>query len=468
MRPADETWIVLTDRSVAVGAADRPVRTRRVIVQVALAAIVALVVVGVAGSLISKRLAESQSVHDAARTTDLIADSVVQPALTDAAVGSIAVAATVLDPVVRSSVLSTSLVRVKIWQPDGTILYSDDSRLTGQRFALDDGARGALTAPRTEAGVSDLRRPENRFERSQGKLLEVYRPVWTPNGSPLLLETYFRYSVVNDNSSALWRGFVGVMLSSLAAVFLLLVPLVWMLFERTRRAQRQRESMIGRALDASREERERIAATLHDGVAQQLAAASFATAGEAARAEADGDAALAARLRDTAATMRASIAGVRSLLVDIYPPSLRRSGLASALHDLAGMAGMAGTSRMAGTSAASGPEVSAVVDEAAADALPVELQEAAFRVANEALRNAVAHSAAGCIQVTLDREEADVRLEIADDGAGFDVPALLQHQPEGHLGLRLMAGVAAGCGGRLAISSVPGGGTRVRLQVAAP
>jgi two-component system NarL family sensor kinase len=458
MRPDDGTstiWTVLTDRSHAGGSADRPVRTRRVIMQVAGAAIAALVVVGVAGSLVSKRLAERQSVHDAARTTDLIAESVVQPALTDAAAGSVTAATAVLDPVVRARVLSASLVRVKVWHPDGRILYSDDSRLSGQTFALDDEARAALTAPRTEASVSDLRRPENQFERSQGKLLEVYRPVWTPNGSPLLLETYFRYSVVNENSSALWRGFVGVMLSSLAAMLLLLLPLVWTLFERTRRAQRQREAMIERALDASREERERIAATLHDGVVQQLAAASFATAGEAERAAADGDDALADRLRDTAGTMRASIAGVRSLLVDIYPPSLRRSGLAAALRDLAR------------TSAGHGHEVVAAVDDAAADALPVELQEAVFRVAQEALRNAVAHSGARSIQLTLDREGADVRLEVADDGAGFDLVALQDQQRDGHLGLRLMTDVAAGSGGRLAIGSPSGCGTIVRLEVRA-
>lgn len=91
---------------------------------------------------------------------------------------------------------------------------------------------------------------------------------------------------------------------------------------------------MSRALAASDEERRRIAATLHDGVVQQLVAASFMAAGQAQHAVSDGDNARADSLRSVAATVRDSVAGLRSLLVDIYPPSLRDAGLASALDDL--------------------------------------------------------------------------------------------------------------------------------------
>jgi nitrate/nitrite-specific signal transduction histidine kinase len=60
-----------------------------------------------------------------------------------------------------------------------------------------------------------------------------------------------------------------------------------------------------------------------------------------------------------------------------------------------------------------------------------------------------------------------VRLEVADDGAGFDLVALQDQQRDGHLGLRLMTDVAAGSGGRLAIGSPSGCGTIVRLEVRA-
>ena len=55
-----------------------------------------------------------------------------------------------------------------------------------------------LASPTTHAEVSDLTRPENRYERGRGKLLEVYRPVWTPSGQPLLFETYSPYDSVSD------------------------------------------------------------------------------------------------------------------------------------------------------------------------------------------------------------------------------------------------------------------------------
>ena len=195
--------------------------------------------------------------------------------------------------------------------------------MIGKRFALDDDAVQALTVPQTQAGITDSSRPENAYEASVGKLLEVYRPVWTPSGKPLLFEAYYPYHLVNDRSSDLWRGFSGIMLSSLAAVLLILLPLLWMFYRRARSVQAQREAMMRRAMDASTEERRRIAATLHDGVVQQLAGAAFALAGEARQAGAAGDAELADRLVDASATVRDSVAGMRSLLVDIYPPSLR-------------------------------------------------------------------------------------------------------------------------------------------------
>jgi signal transduction histidine kinase len=426
-----------------------------VIAQVAVAGLVGVLLVGAAGLVISRRLAERQAVHDAAQTTDVLAESVVQPALTDAMTTNSSVAVSTLDVLVRARVLSSTLVRVKLWTPSGTILYSDEPRLIGQRFALEAEARTALTAPRSEADVSDLQRPENQFERSQGKLLEVYRPVWTPGGEPLLLETYFKYSSVTQRSADMWRAFMGIMISAITLVVILVLPLVWTLFERTRRAQQQRERLMERALDASRDERERIAATLHDGVVQQLAAASFTTAGAAEHAAATGDVDQAERLRDAAAMVRGSIAGVRSLLVDIYPPSLRDAGLDAALRDLIS------------TTSARVPavELSLSLDGLAANASSADVQEAVFRVAQEALRNAVDHAAANSIRVVLSSTGGSLRLDVVDDGTGFDTGSIKKRGLDAHFGLRLMTDVAASVGAWLSIRSTPGHGTLVRMEI---
>jgi two-component system NarL family sensor kinase len=330
-----------------------------------------------------------------------------------------------------------------LWSPAGTVLYSDEPRLVGDTFALEDEGRDALTSSRIEADISDGRRPENRFET--GRLLEVYRPVWTPDGHPLLFETYFRYDSVAARSHELFRGFGGVMLSSLAALLLLLAPLIWALLVRERRGRAQRELLMRRALAASEDERRRIAASLHDGVVQQLAATSFGAAGLAEQAAADGRVDLADGLSDVTTSVRDSIAGLRSLLVDIYPPSLATSGLAAAVRDLA---------RTTGASTAA-VRVDVV---AAADALPDATQQAVFRVAQEALRNAVSHSEAHHVDLDLTGD----RLDVVDDGLGFDAAS---GDRDGHFGLRLMQDAARSCGAGLLIATAPGRGTRIRMEL---
>jgi two-component system, NarL family, sensor kinase len=445
-------WVTIASPSSAAArfTDERPMRLRRVVFQLGAAALVVVCLVVVAGSLVSRHLSERQSVHMAAEFADILATSVVQPVLTDAMTTDSVAARAALGPVVRSRVLSPSVVRVKIWTPQGKIVYSDEARLVGATYPLDESALAVLATPQTRAEVSDLSKPENRYERSEGKLLEVYRPVWTPSGDELLFEAYFNYNTVNERASELWRGFVGIILSSLGVIFILLVPLVWTLFVRLRRGQAQREALMQRALEASLEERQRIAATLHDGAVQELAAASFAVAGGAETAASRGDDVLAAELRDAASAVRTSIGGLRSLLVDIYPPALRSAGLSAALRDLVGA--------MAGR----GPAVVLHVDEDAATVLPAEEQQAVFRIVQELLRNVVRHARAEHVSVSLQRDGDAVRVTVADDGVGFDAA---QTTPGDHFGLRLITDTVTAIGGGLQVRTAPGDGTTWELSV---
>ncbi len=459
--PAD--WVVLAS-PVPAGRADRPLSPRRAILLVTLSALVVAIVVAVGGLLVSQRIAERQAVHDVAELTDDLAVSVVQPALTDTMATNPAQARAALDPLVRHWLGGGGeMVRVKVWTTRGTILYSDEPRLIGQTFSLDGDSRAALLRPRTEADITDLSRPENRYERGNGKLLEVYRPVWTPDGTPLLFETYFRYDTVSQRSQQIWRGFAGVMLSSLLVLLLLLGAGGWLLAVRARRAGARHEELMRRALDASDAERRAIAATLHDGVVQQLVAASFIAAGHAQRAaSSSGDPKLAADLDTVASTVRDGIAELRSLLVDIYPPSLHTSGLASALRDLTDAA-----SRGAGQV----PAIDTDVDQDVADGAPAQEQEAMFRIAQEAVRNALRHSRARQVTLRLAGNGAAgngiATLEIADDGVGFDAATLAAAGTEGHFGLRLMTEAARHGGGWLGLLSAPGAGTVIRYEAAA-
>ncbi len=145
---------------------------------------------------------------------------------------------------------------------------------------------------------------------------------------------------------------------------------------------------------------------------QELAAASFAGRRRAAeRAAAQGDAELAGRLAEAAAAVRDGVGGLRSLLVDIYPPASPPPGWPAALRDLAAARGPAAT-----------PTIRLQVDDGSRGrpATPSS-SEAVFRVAQEMLRNAVAarRRRQRRLELTL-APEGGVRLEVDDDGTGFD------------------------------------------------
>ena len=86
-------------------------------------------------------------------------------------------------------------------------------------------------------------------------------------------------------------------------------------------------------------------------------------------------------------------------------------------------------------------------------------------MAQECLRNAGRHSRAENIDVDLARVGDDIRLEVLDDGVGFDPRAVLDEPGEGHFGVRVIRDLAADYGALLAVDSRPGAGTRWRLEV---
>jgi signal transduction histidine kinase len=448
--PGSARWVVVSrSRAADAESASSPAR---LVALVAVGAALVLVVAALVGVFAARKLAERQAVNDAANTADMLAEAVVQPLVTDALPSGDPATVAALDSALADYLANSSLVRVKVWTRDGLIVYSDESRLVGSRYQLSADAEEVFSRPATRAEVSDLQKPENRYERGQGRLLEAYRPIWTPSGTPLLFETYSPYTEVDSRASQLWRGFAGVTISSLLLFAALLLPLVWQLLSRLRAAQRQRERLLERAVEASDEERRRIAGALHDGVVQELAATSFAIGGAAARAEGSGDKALAADLTGSAATLRDSIGGLRTLLVDIYPATLETAGLVDVLRDLAG------------TLRARDIEVDLALPDAD-PGLGADGDRLVYRIARECLENVRRHAAATRVRLGLEQTADRVVLEVADDGVGFDAAAVLASPPAGHFGLRVLADVASRAGAELAVSSTPGAGCRWRLTV---
>jgi signal transduction histidine kinase len=430
---------------------------RRMLLQLGLTALAVFALVAAGTSVAARSLAEREAVNDAAHATNLMALAIVQPALQSSLLDGDQVAYAALDEVVRENVLPNGIVRVKLWSPDGTVVYADEERLVGQRFPLGREQLEALATPETRAEVSDLDRSENEFERYGGKLLEVYRPVWTPDGKELLFEVYGDYAPVQERASELWRGLTGLLATSLLLLLVLMAPILWRVLDRLRAAQEQRESLLRRALDASDSERRRIAADLHDGPVQDLVASSLVVSGAAERARVTGRPDLADDAAEAATAVRASVASLRSLLVDIYPDQLTSAALPDVMADL--------TRPLAGR----GVQVDLDIDAGAAADLAEDEQLLAYRVTREALRNVVKHASASGVTIRLVRDDLELRhpvhLSIEDDGVGFVADE--GRSREGHFGLLVLTDLARDAGATLHLATAPGRGTHWRLGLPA-
>lgn len=111
------------------------------------------------------------------------------------------------------------------------------------------------------------------------------------------------------------------------------------------------------------------------------------------------------------------------------------------------------------------PTVSFDLDGAA---LPPDVTDLIGRVVREGVANAVRHGRARSIRVELRREPGRVRLELKDDGSGFDPAQLKGLARQGHLGLAILRRAVKARGGRLRISSRPGTGTRLLVTLPLP
>jgi two-component system, NarL family, sensor kinase len=424
----------------------------RLVLQFLVAGIVAVAIVGIATAVASRRVGQREAIADARTTTLIKAQTIVEPVVTDGLVTGSPGAVAAVGAVVADRVLDESLVRVKIWTRDGRIVYSDEPRLVGAQFELGDEEADAIDNGVIEAEISDLSKPENQYERPEGKLLEVYLPIRMPSGDRLLFEAYFKYDAVSASGSHIWRSFAPVSIGGLVALELVQIPIAWSLASRLRARQREREHLLQQAVESSLAERRRIASDLHDGVVQDLAGVAYGLAG-AARSEAATP--TGELLERSADQVRASIKSLRTLLVDIYPPKLAEAGLPAALTDLAA------------TAAARGLRTAVDVDRLR-PGLPDSLAALVYRAAQEALRNVVTHSGAASVALTAESDDGVVVLEVVDDGVGFDAAAAQARAGEGHLGLRGLSDLAAAVGGRLVVESGEGSGTRLHLEVPVP
>ena len=425
------------------------------VTQFVLAGLAAVVLISAGTIYVVRRNATSEAISNAREVAGIDGHAIAEPALADGVLSDDPAAIARINTVVHERILSERVVRVKVWTPEGRIVYSDEPRLTGQTFDLGPGERAAFRTGRVDADLSNLDEAENRYERPYHKLLEVYVPVHTLGGRPVLFEVYLRYSSIAESGRHIWGSFAPVLVGGLLLLYLVQVPLAWSMARGLRQGQEERERLLQRAIDASDAERRRIARDLHDGVVQSLAGVSYSLAAAADRVDSAPDGAeLGAALRQSAADTRRSMRELRSLIIEIAPPNLHEEGLDNALGELVAPL------------AAEGVATTIDVEDDAAPSL--ETQTLLYRVAQEAVRNVAAHAHATRLTLSLARDNGHARLVVADDGRGFSPDQLERRRDEGHIGLTLLTGLVADAGGRLVVASTPGQGTRVEAEVPAP
>ncbi|MGQ4415226.1 GAF domain-containing sensor histidine kinase [Streptomyces sp. SAS_269] len=197
------------------------------------------------------------------------------------------------------------------------------------------------------------------------------------------------------------------------------------------------------------EERSRLAHELHDAVSQKLF--SLRLTAQAATALVDRDPARAkGELHQVAALAAEAADELRAAVVELRPAALDEDGLIATLRTQTQVLDRAHTARV--SFATNGFR-----------ALPAAQEEAVLRVAQEALHNALRHSGAEHVRVTVDRRGGGAVLRVADDGGGFDPKAV--RRAGRHLGLVSMRDRAGGVGGTLTVHAEPGRGTTIEMEV---
>lgn len=197
-------------------------------------------------------------------------------------------------------------------------------------------------------------------------------------------------------------------------------------------------------------EQRRFSAELHDRIGQNLTALGVGLELLAASGL-DADA-RAVRLRDARRLLERTTSAVRDLITELRPPGLDEYGLLAGLRCLAEDTGRSSGLRIVAHGQEPCPR------------LPPAHETVLFRIAQEAVANAVRHAGARRIELSLAADADGPLLRVADDGEGFD-PARVAR---GHWGLEIMRERATSIGAHLRVLSAPGRGTCVTVGFGPP
>jgi two-component system NarL family sensor kinase len=411
-----------------------------------LVGLVSLMLVAIPTVLLFENIAKERALSAAMANWRILSVDLLAPQTTTGVIAHDQGAVARIDAVVRPGIVDGSIVRIKIWDMSGRVLYSDEPKLIGRVYPLPEAVTLLQGRESSVAEVSSLDSHENEFERGRGpqQLVEVYTLARAITGQQLVFEAYFPTSVYNQEEHALLAKMAPVGLAALIALNLVQLPSALNLARRVQRSRKSRERLLVHAVSAADRERRALAQELHDDVIQDLAGVGYALS--SLDEHVDGHhRALVERL---GATVRRDVDLLRDMVAQLYPPDLDPQSLARSLDDL----GI--------PLRESGVNVNVEVDEQLA--LGEMAATLVYRVARESVHNAEKHAQPQSVDVRLTSIGSSTILTVTDDGRGFERTA---KPVPGHFGLGLIRDTVAEAGGTFVVDSTVGRGTRVELSL---
>ena len=373
-----------------------------------------------------------------------------------------------LDAFVRE-VIGKRIITLKIWRPDGTVVYSNQKDLIGQKFPMTARFEQALNGEIAAELDADPHEANDRMHEGNTPILEIYAPVVDPSDNRIVAISEY-YSIERGLAPAIAQAVIGswTLIASIGAA--IMAGLLHIVSRGSRTIESQRLQLheqidsLKTLLDQNTRLRERIqsahrrttsvheqvlrrvGADLHDGPAQMMSLALLLSNSLSPDSTDERRARQAAKLKSA---IRDALREVRSISAGLTMPEILTASLAQVVQ----MAATMHASRT-GTSVECNVTLPYAVDQS-----PDALKTCAYRFVQEALNNAFKHAKGKDQRVDAVGDRSSIVLTVNDGGPGLQA-GVFQEEDEG-LGIRGLRERVEALGGSFAVRSSPTGVTVV-------
>ncbi len=423
---------------------------------------------------------EAGVVRETGATTALYVDSFVAPLLQELGGGENLQPenAASLDRLLTDTQLGQRILSLKVWNREGKVLYSTLPGHVGRTYPVGDDLKEAWSG-KVYTGISNLDEEEQQLERMLGHhLLEIYSPVRRAGSADVIAVVEF-YQSAESVKASVASARVSTWMMILAATSLIYFALADIVRRGSATIARQQDELhdkvrlltsllaenrrlgerVHRAVTGATARNEaylrRLSSELHDGPAQAVGAALLRLDSVIADAQGSSNGhpvGLHVRddLRVIETSLRDAMSEIRALCGGLALPELEGYTLPETVLRAVQVHERRTVTEVA-LSAGDLPEQA-----------PLPMKITVYRLVQEGLTNAFRHAGGRGQKVYVRRDGADIAVEIADSGPGFDGPPV---GDTGHLGLAAMRERTESLGGVFSILSGPGAGSAITARI---